>query len=252
MAKTMNTAEPMDETPEVLEEITPEIREEIPSDPELVERPEITEDPDGPRTLEDEPEQLRTADESDVSPLADIDPATRIEFFLDEIATGLAELVPATRIEEFLHRIAVRLNTIYNYEPVIPDVSDADVNKVMTVVASTESTPAKWAPVLPPIIPGTGSNSGIGTYIGQGSSARPKATGAGAIALGAGTTASGVISAAIGQASIASARASFAGGAKSTSDNATTASGEESFAFGLSATAAGSGSVAMGLFAKSN
>ena len=192
MAKTKNTAEPMDETPEVLEEITPEIREEIPFDPDLVERPEITEDPDGPRTLDSESEQLRTADDSDVSPLADIDPATRIEFFLDEIATGLAELVPATRIEEFLHRIAVRLNTIYNYEPVIPDVSNADKDKVMTVIASTSDDPAKWAPVYPMMIPGTGDDSYKTHYSDNTSS------GTRAIAIGRGNVASGQSSLAIG------------------------------------------------------
>lgn len=93
--------------------------------------------------------------------LNDINPATRLEMFLQGIADGQNDEEPSTRKEEFLNRIAERLNTIYDYEPVIPDATNTDKNKVMTVVPSTSDTPAKWEAVMPAALADVGGNDNI-------------------------------------------------------------------------------------------
>ena len=86
--------------------------------------------------------------------LTDIEPITRNEAFLEDIAEGNAEatLDPITREEEFLRRIAVFNATeksavlnIYDKIPVDPE--STDVGKVMTVVEDTsgEDPVYKWS-----------------------------------------------------------------------------------------------------------
>lgn len=242
MAKTMNTAEPMDETPEVLEEITPDLTEEPAIEEPAVEEPDVIEEPLPLEEVETEDApgiMLEAASNTDESPLADIDPATRIEFFLDEIATGLAELVPATRIEEFLHRIAVRLNTIYNYEPIIPDPDNGDKDKVLTVVSSSGDYPAKWEGRYPVARLGSGTNSILITanvdkplsyfenidssgpysicagipYVSGATIVKLMATGSSSVALGIAAQATGSRSLAVGYRNVAEGESSVALGA---------------------------------------
>ena len=160
--------------------------------------------------------------------LNDINPATRLEAFLQGIADGQNDEEPATRIEEFLNRIAERLNTIYDYEPVIPDVSNADKDKVMTVIASTADDPAKWAPVIPPVLPGEGLGSIIATPTYQTE-----------------CTAPGNFGVAVGVLSEARGLASFAGGSK-TSGVSNIATGNNSIAYGAGCEAEGIFSQAFG------
>lgn len=86
--------------------------------------------------------------------LTDIEPITRNEAFLEDIAEGNAEatLDPITREEEFLRRIAsfnatekAAVQNIYDKIPVDPE--STDVGKVMTVVEDTsgEEPVYKWS-----------------------------------------------------------------------------------------------------------
>lgn len=86
--------------------------------------------------------------------LTDIEPITRNEAFLEDIAEGNAEatLDPIIREEEFLRRIAAFNATekaavlnIYDKIPVDPE--STDVGKVMTVIADTsgEEPVYKWS-----------------------------------------------------------------------------------------------------------
>lgn len=188
--------------------------------------------------------------------LNEINPATRLEMFLQGIADGQNDEEPATRKEEFLDRIADRLNTIYNYEPVIPDPTGADVNKVMTVVAATSDDPAKWEAKLPLCRPG--ENPAGSVIIDQsdpgesgGGKVAPKATNKRALAFGANSTASGLNSIAAGDRVTASGQSAIAIGAYQGSVN-TLASGANALAFGGGVIASGTGSIATGTLTEAN
>ena len=64
--------------------------------------------------------------------LATIEPETREETFLQDIADGTQTLIPAVRKEEFLRRISAK--------PGVPSITESDEGKVLTV----ESGEAAW------------------------------------------------------------------------------------------------------------
>ncbi len=64
--------------------------------------------------------------------LANIEPETREETFLQDIADGTQTLTPAVRKEEFLRRIAAK--------PGVPSITESDEGKILTV----ESGEAVW------------------------------------------------------------------------------------------------------------